>query len=188
MMKVMMKVAHEGAEALCHAYLSTSWGDLRFLSVGGPAEAVKAVLAALGRRQSLSLHRHTGPGWTSAGWLFANGKHRILTRKLPCGQVHGVFYAETALPGSRSQGFTLLLPEALKAEAVVRFYRHLDLRTPLPLHPSWAPWLWETFQVRGWLRPLEGEGPWLGWEVSWEEELLQKLAAEAVRVGVLQVS
>lgn len=184
----MRKVAHGGAEALVHASLSTREGDLRFLSLGGPAEAVKAILAALGSRQSVRLFQRETGGWVDAGWLVSGlVTYRMLTRKLPCSQVHGLLYPETALPGRRSPGFTLLLPEARQAEAEARFARFLDTRTPLPLHPSWARWLWATFQAEGWLTSLEGEGPWMGWEVHWEEELLTTLVTEAIQTGTLRV-
>jgi len=184
----MLKVTHGGAEALVHASLSTREGDLRFLSIGGPAEAVKAILAALGSRQSVRLFRRETGGWVDAGWLVTGlVTYRTLTRKLPCGQIHGLLYPETALPGSRSPGFTLLLPDVQQAEAETRFASFLDMRTPLPLHPSWAPWLWTTFQAEGWLIPLEGEGPWVGWEVRWEEEPLTMLVTEAVQAGALRV-
>jgi hypothetical protein len=44
---------HEGATVLVHAYLSTPSDEARLLSVGGPAEAVKAVLAGLVSRSSM---------------------------------------------------------------------------------------------------------------------------------------
>jgi hypothetical protein len=182
-------IAHEGAEALGHAYLQVPDGPLRFLSLGGPTEAVKAVLAALATQREVACYRSNGRGrHTDTRWLFTGPEgHRTLVRKLPSGQVHGILYPEDALPGSPGSTFTLLLPEPRRTEAAACFFRLLAMRTPLPLHPSWAGWLWATFEAQQWLTALEGVGPWIGWEAAWEEKALVDLVRKALRKGGLAV-
>jgi hypothetical protein len=52
----------EGAVSLVESYLANPYDEVRFLSIGGPAEAVKAVLAAAklkGNRLSLFRRKST---------------------------------------------------------------------------------------------------------------------------------
>ena len=179
---------HEGATVLVHAYLATPGDEARLLSVGGPAEAVKAVLAGLASGHKVPLFRRTGTGRVHAGALIPDGTAwRLDTRRLPCGQVHGLLYPHPTGEevGSR---FTLLLPCVREAEAPMYLLRQLDARTTLPLHPSWASWLWELCEREEWLTPLTGEGGWIGWDVQWSDATLTERVSKAILLRALRVA
>jgi hypothetical protein len=179
---------HEGATVLVHAYLSTPSDEARFLSVGGPAEAVKAVLAGLASGHRVPLFRRTEDGRAPAGALVPDGTPwRLEARRLPCGQVHGLLSPRPACEEAGSR-FTLLLPRGKEAEAPRHLLRLLDARTTLPLHPSWAPWLWELCEREEWLTRLTGEGEWTGWDVQWSEPTLTERVSTAIFRRALRVA
>jgi hypothetical protein len=179
---------HEGASALVHAYLATDYDDARFLSVGGPAEAVRAVLAAVASTSPLSLIRRQGATRHEVSLLRPDPtvKWRLTVRRLPCGQVHGLLAPDTSVAAARHQ-FTLLLPRSEEAEGPGRLLRLLDARTMLPLHPTWASWLWTLCEELDWLTALQGEGGWVGWDVHWTERTLQEQLTEAIQTRALRV-
>jgi hypothetical protein len=93
---------------------------------------------------------------------------------------------DTSVATARSQ-FTLLLPQSEEAEAPSRLLRLLDARTMLPLHPTWASWLWKLCEELDWLTALQGEGGWMGWDVQWTERTLQEQLTEAIQTRALRV-
>ena len=54
---------------------------------------------------------------------------------------HALVYTKTAEFGYEKDSFLLLAQSAEEAPAL--HHRFLDKRSPLPLHGSWAGWLWE---------------------------------------------
>ncbi|MFA5028547.1 MAG: hypothetical protein WC713_11810 [Candidatus Methylomirabilota bacterium] len=184
----------EGAVSLVESYLVDDYDEVRFLSVGGPAEAVKAVLAAAklpGSRLTLfrpkahgNLHQR---GREYVGPLLATATpSRLLCKRLPCGQVHGVLYPDTT-PSETPRGFTLVIPKAEEAGAPARLLRLIDVRTTLPLHPSWAGWVWHILEEHGGVTPLNGIGHWVGWEIHWNERQLIQELTEAVKACTLRI-
>jgi hypothetical protein len=186
---------YEGAVALVHAYLATSLDEARFLSVGGPAESVKAVLAGLASGGRVTLfrkiegvdlqHRHRG----SAGAIIHADsiKLHLLARRLPCGQSHGILYPDTG-PTEARYAFTLLLPKAREDDAPLALLRMIDARTTVPLHPSWAAWLWGLLDQEDLLAQLSGVGDWMGWDVRWSDSTLPRRVTEAVKDHTLRVA
>lgn len=112
----------------------------------------------------------------------------MILRKLPSGQVHGLLYPPSAAPQGSGEIFTLLLPSEKAAEAQTRFFRLLDTRTTLPLSPSWSTALWTTFERKGWLTALTGEGSWMGWEVCWEVDALEQYIRRTVAARQLPLT
>ncbi len=179
---------YQGATALVDAYLATEYDDARLLSVGGPAEATRAVVAALANGYQLPLfHLHDGTREEITVLSPSAGtKWHLAVRRLPCGQVHGLLYPQTSLAAAR-HSFTLLLPQADKGLAPAHLLRMIDARTTFPLHPSWAPWLWTLARESGWLLGLQGEGAWIGWDVNWEERRLERAVVEALERRSLDI-
>ena len=67
--------------------------------------------------------------------------------RLPAtGGWHALVYTKTAEYAYEKDSFLLLAQTEEEAPAL--HHRFLDKRSPLPLHGSWADWLWE----RGWTR------------------------------------
>ncbi len=185
----------EGAVSLVESYLANPYDEVRFLSIGGPAEAVKAVLAAAklkGNRLSLFhpkehaiLHQR---GRETIGPLHATATpSRLLCKRLPCGQAHGVLYPDTT-PSETPYEFSLVLPKAEEATAPERLLRLIDARTSLPLHPSWAGWLWHYLDENADITPMSGSGHWVGWEIHWNEQQVTQELTEAVKARTLEIA
>ncbi len=172
---------HQGATALVNAYLATESDEARLLSVGGPAEATRAVVAALASGYQLALFQlHDGTREEVTVLSPSAGtKWHLAIRRLPCGQVHGLLYPQTGASIARYH-FTLLLPRAEQSTAPAHLLRMIDARTTLPLHSTWAPWLWALAKDFGWLLALQGNGPWVGWDVTWDDRRLQQAVIGAL--------
>ena len=68
--------------------------------------------------------------------------------RLPAtGGWHALVYTKTAEFGYEKDSFLLLAQSEEEAPAL--HHRFLDKRSPLPLHGSWAGWLWERGIERG---------------------------------------
>ena len=69
---------------------------------------------------------------------------------------HALVYTKTAEFGYEKDSFLLLAQSAEEAPAL--HHRFLDKRSPLPLHGSWAGWLWERGLSEGEIVPLQSVG------------------------------
>jgi hypothetical protein len=186
-----------GATALIHAYLATAGDALRLLSLGGPTEAVHAILATLlqpGADESIMLVRRADtdmPSRRSRQKIGVLSAERIparrIVRRLPCGQTHGLYVSDSR-PGASPHRFSLLLPAAHAEHAPARLLRAIDARTPVPLRSSWAPWLWHHLEAEEALIPLQGDGPWLGWDVIYNAERLATAVTAALMQGALPIA
>ena len=186
-----------GATALVHAYLATAGDALRLLSLGGPTEAVHAILATLlqpGAKDPITLVGRADtdmPSRRSRQKIGVLSAERIparrIVRRLPCGQLHGLYVADSR-PGASPHRFSLLLPAAQVDDAPARLLRAIDARTPVPLRSSWAPWLWHHLEAEEALIPLHGEGPWLGWDVHYNAERLATAVTAALVQGALPIA
>lgn len=76
---------------------------------------------------------------------------------------HGLLLPALALYRTQRQEFLLIPPaggEQASGQALRElFYRFLNRRVDVPLHPQWAGWLWERAMELGELRQLDGYGP-----------------------------
>jgi hypothetical protein len=184
-----------GITVLCHGLLAfpQEWepAPLTFLSIGGPREAVKGLLAAAltGHELTLRGSPHHSEWKTNSTYnaynAYGKDRHRTLSRRLPCGQVHGLLFPANALPTHTGSTFTLLLQGNDEAHAATRLLQAIDRRSELPLHPSWGPWLWQTALTANWLTPLAGFGPWIGWQVDDNDAELGQQLTEAITTRVL---
>ena len=111
----------------------------------------------------------------------------MLLKKLPCGQAHGILYPNLD-PAESQHHFTVVLPTEERPSGPARLLALLDARTTLPLHPSWSTWVWARFLHHKLLTPLEGHGPWAGWEIRWDEALLRQEIQDALRHHTLPVA
>ena len=77
--------------------------------------------------------------------------------RLPAtGGWHALVYTKTAEFGYEKDSFLLLAQSEEEAPAL--HHRFLDKRSPLPLHGSWAGWLWERGLNEGEIVPLQSVG------------------------------
>lgn len=189
-------VEFDGAVALVHAMLCTPTAhNLRLLSIGGPVEAVRSILQGAQDPEEPLIHfvkKERVALGESSRELQDRTRHdrspiRLLIKKLPCGQAHGILYPNLD-PAESPNRFTLILPTEQRPAAPGRLLALLDARTTLPLHASWSIWVWSRFLYHKLLTPLQGYGSWAGWEIRWDEALLRQELQDALRQRTLHVA
>jgi hypothetical protein len=131
---------------------------LHFLSLLGSKQAVQALWARLVKGEPATLSREVlgltrlcalAPG-SPRGW-------RLFSASLPgAAGYHAMLVPEAAFLTADRPEF-LLLPRTPGDAATLQF-RFLDRRVDLPLHPSWADWLWERARRTGEAIALEAFG------------------------------
>ena len=137
-------------------------------------------------------------------FLERSGSYKIRTKKLPSGLVHSVMISDLAIAGSniyRNGGkknndgddsdndrFLIITNEQ---DLQKQFFHRLDERTEIPLHPSWAPWLWMAFKRQeewDWLIELHTlVGSFKGCEVDFHQSRLHDLISEAIKRRVPEI-
>ena len=155
-----------GFSATCDAFARDEPSDgLWFLSMVGSHTSVKAIAACLLKQPPEIAHIIQG----AAGMALSGGYQRCSipystigtwtnkTVKLPVsGGYHSLVYTKLAEYSSENDRF-LLLAQAVE-DAPNTHYRFLDRRSPLPLHPSWAQWLWRRGLEKEEVVPLQAAG------------------------------
>lgn len=157
---------------------------LWFLSLLGPQQAVKALWARLVKGEVATLSVETF-GRAHFCTLAPEGPQgwRFLTASLPAAAgYHGVLVPQVAFYTHERLDF-LLLPRH-DQEAATLHYRFLNRRLDLPLHPSWADWLWQRALRVGEAIALEATGL-LAYRCHPNSESLTADLSEAVRDGTL---
>ena len=166
---------------------------LWFLSMLGSQTALKAIWASLLKQPPDTAHLIRG----ADGMALSGGYQRCVvphetigtwtTRiaKLPVtGGFHALVYSRTAEYAYEKDSFLLLAQSENEAPAL--HHRFLDRRSPLPLHRSWADWLWYRGLDQGEIVPLQSVGI-LAYRCSPKAERLREDLSEAVRAGRLNL-
>ena len=133
---------------------------LWFVSMVGSQTALKAIWASLLKQPPDVAHIIKG----ADGMALAGGYKRCVVphetigtwttkiARLPVsGGWHALVYTKTAEYGFEKDSFLLLAQTEEDAPAL--HHRFLDKRSPLPLHGSWADWLWRAGPGRRGDRP-----------------------------------
>ena len=164
---------------------------LWFLSMVGAQSALKAIWAALLKRPPESAHLLAG----ADGLALSGGFHRCevphetigtwttkIARLPVSGGWHGMVYTRMAEYAFERDVFLLLAPGEDEAPAL--HHRFLDRRSPLPLHRSWAEWLWRRGLAEGEISRLQSAGI-AAWRCAPDAEALRDDLAAAVAAGTL---
>ena len=164
---------------------------LWFLSMVGAQSALKAIWAALLKRPPESAHLLAG----ADGLALSGGFHRCevphetvgtwttkIARLPMSGGYHGMVYTRMAEYAFERDTFLLLAPG--EAEAPALHHRFLDRRSALPLHRSWAEWLWRRGLAEGEISRLQSAGI-AAWRCAPDAESLRDDLAAAVAAGTL---
>jgi len=159
-------------------------GQIWFLSLLGNQQSVRALWARLvkGETAYLSEDELTGgsPCWLAReAW----GTWRFHGVRLPSGSAyHGMLVPELAAYLCDRREFLLLARSEEQAPAL--HYRFLNRRLDLPLHPSWAAWLWERGLDANEVDALESMGVH-AYRCRPDPPALQEDVGQAVRRGQL---
>ena len=138
---------------------------LWFVSMVGSQTALKAIWASLLKQPPDVAHLIRG----ADGMALSGGYQRCvipyetigswttrIARLAATGGWHALVYTRQAEFGFEKDSFLLLAQSAEEAPAL--HHRFLDRRSPLPLHGSWADWLWERGLEEEEIVPLQGVG------------------------------
>jgi len=159
-----------------------------FMSICGYQATVKGIIANLLKSYGVSVELEIeGEEYyldrSSLGY-------KVLTKKLPSGLLHAVLFPKLALPKNdeeRQNSFYIFNRD--KQDILSLFYRHLDEKTDIPLHPSWAEWLFRLFEEQeDWLMELNTlVGAYRGYSFEFNPKKLHDLISEALRNRVPEI-
>jgi len=161
-------------------------GQIWFLSLLGNQQSVRALWARLVKGETAYLSEDE-LGGGSPCWLASEawGTWRFYSARLPSGAAHhGLLVPELAAYACDRRDFLLLARSEDEAPAL--HYRFLNRRLDLPLHPSWAAWLWERGLNEGEVEALESAGVH-AYRCRPDPHALQEEITQAVRRGSLPV-
>lgn len=130
--------------------------EIWFLSMLGHQQSVRAIWARMVKGQygflsggndgkSLPLAHEAWGTWRFSGMRLPSGA-----------SYHGMLVPELAKYNSDRSDFVLLVRE--QDEAARLHFRFLNRRLELPLHPSWATWLWHRGLSNGEVQELDAFG------------------------------
>jgi hypothetical protein len=169
-------------------------GQIWFLSLLGNQQSVRALWARLVKGETAYLSEDELGGGSSC-WLAAEawGTWRFYSARLPSGAAHhGLLVPELAAyacdrrdPSATLRTGFLLLARS-EDEAPALHYRFLNRRLDLPLHPSWADWLWERGLTAEEVEALESTGVH-AYRCRPDPDALQEDISDAVRRRLLTV-
>ena len=164
---------------------------LWFVSMVGSQTALKAIWASLLKQPPDTAHIIGG----ADGMALHGGYQRCVIpyetigtwttkiARLPAtGGWHALVYTKTAEFAHEKDSFLLLAQSAEEAPAL--HHRFLDRRSSLPLHGSWADWLWERGIAEGEIVPLQSVGV-SGYRCSPKTATLREDLSYAVASGRL---
>ena len=115
--------------------------ELWFLSMLGHQQAVRAIWARLVKGEAGFLSSTELGGEPTPLAREAWGTWRFTGMRVPSGSAyHGMLIPEIAAYATDRLDFLLLVRE--QDDAAQLHFRFLARRLDLPLHPSWAGWLW----------------------------------------------
>jgi hypothetical protein len=161
-------------------------GQIWFLSMLGSQQAVRAIWARLVKGETTYLAEDEFAGGSPC-WLAreAWGTWRFSSARLPSGSAHhGMLVPGLAAYAGERQDFLLMVRDGAAAAAL--HYRFLNRRLDLPLHASWASWLWERGQTSGEIEALESIGV-LAYRCRPDAAALQRDISEALAYHRLPV-
>jgi hypothetical protein len=159
---------------------------LRFLSLLGPQQALKALWARLLKGELATLSREA-LGQVHFCTLAPEGPRawRSFTASLPAAAGHQLVLLPEAARHAAARDDFFLLPRS-DEEASRLHFRFLDRRVDLPLHAGWDAWLWERALRAGEAVALEAVGI-RAYRCAPNPDALAAELSAAVRDGVLRV-
>lgn len=167
------------------------WG----LSIIGPQTSVKAIAAAILKAapETVAITPIT-PQQKRAKTQIAlrtpeSGKWRAKTARLKMSRAwHCIVYPAMAEyeppPENDDTNFLIIARHGVQA-AAGKYAKFLNRRTDIPIHPSWAEWLWERAKTNGEAQRLETPQHTAAWLCRTDEVALKSELSRAVASGEL---
>lgn len=149
---------------------------VQVLSLVGSREAVKAVWVRLLKGEAAYLEEGAETRILRFN-VFDKGK--LFTERLPSGAFHGLLLATAVLQGQ------ILVCER-EAELPERFYKLLCNQLKLPLHSSWAAWLWRYALSEGLVTKLSSKRLF-AYELGVDTSALEQAVRTALINGELPI-
>ena len=167
-----------GISAWCSQLIINEESETYFLSVAGYQSAVKGIIANFLGYGSITVKvdgKYFYPVRSSLTYT-------VHYRKLPSGLYQCVTFPKIALPDDNKDSKDIFLVIAQTGSLAQNlFFKHLDNRTQIPLHPLWSHWLWEIFSKKCWLTPLKTlVGDYQGYLIKINEDELKDTITQAI--------
>jgi len=167
-----------GISAYCSQLIINEESETYFLSVAGYQSAVKGIIANFLGYGSITVKvdgKYFYPVRSSLTYT-------VHYRKLPSGLYQCVTFPKIALPDDNKDSKDIFLVIAqTDSSAQDLFFKHLDNRTDIPLHPLWSHWLWEIFSKKCWLTRLKTlVGDYQGYLIQIDEDELSETITMAI--------
>jgi hypothetical protein len=157
-----------------------------FMSICGYQATVKGIIASFLENYGIRIELATGDRYL----MRADVGYKVQLKRLPSARAHAILYPVLALPrNTEAEQNRFFIFTDKKAEEKALFFRHLDEKVDIPLHPSWTKWLWGLFENQdGWLTRLETlVGDCQGFAFRFLPKQLQDLISEAFRNRVPEI-
>lgn len=157
-----------------------------FMSIAGYQVAVKGIIANLLENYGISLDIEGKEFHLERSSL----AYKVLVRKLPSGLAHAILFPKVALPRNDEDDQNIFhLFTDQEEERLGMFFRHLDKKTDIPLHPSWSGWLWKAFEDREWLIELMTlAGTYKGYSIRFNPKELHDMISDAMKMDMPEVT
>lgn len=139
-----------GFSAYVEAYVLGGY-KLYYASLFGSLGAVRAISAALVAGKSVALHV-PGEFRKSVTKQFGR-KYRMVSKRLPSRALNVIVLIDYIIL-SHKHHFCFVV-QGSDTPVVDRFFSQLVYRTKVPLHVSWAQWLWDEFCKKEWATKLK---------------------------------
>lgn len=170
-----------GIKAYCSGLIVDPYDQetVHFLSVAGNQATVKGIIANLLDNYGISIEIDGIEYYLNRSSL----GYKILGKKLPSGFLHAVVFPKLSLPkNEEEQQNSFYIFTDRQDDRLTLFFRHLDETTHLPLHRSWAGWLWNMFEQEEWLQELRTlAGRYTGYSIEFNPKRLHDIISEAIR-------
>lgn len=149
-----------------------------FMSICGYQTAVKGIIANFLEHNRLKLITEKKQYYLTRSYQ----PYATRNKKLPSGLLHSILLPQLSLSNNEEKSNSFFIFTENKEELPVLFFRHLDAKTDIPLHPSWTTWLWDTFHTHSWLFPLTTLiGTLIGYRVEFIPLQLQEKISTAIQ-------
>jgi len=157
-----------------------------FMSVCGYQTTVRGIIANLLENNGISIEIEGDEYYLNRSSL----GYKTQVKRLPSGLVHAVLFPKLALSKNDEERQNSFFIFTQDEEGILPlFFRHLDEKTHIPLHPSWDRWLWNLFEAQEeWLLELKTlVGNFKGYSFEFNPKQLHDLISEAIRNRVPEV-